>query len=161
MSNYSHDDDLTDAWLVEATREMTSSESPEGDVERLITSISSTLSRIHRPARRLATDDRGILISDRVVKQLVGRAVRQRLDRLVVFASVDGDDDAVDAIRVGLIARYADDLVALSDQVRDLVEEVLVSTVGSESSATGRKNIAVRWQDLYTREWLPGPDAPA
>ena len=65
----------------------------------------------------------------------------------VIAATVDG-------VRVGLIARYADDLPALSDEVRDIVDDVLLDTLGSESSAAARHNISVRWQDVYTREWL-------
>ena len=49
---------------------------------------------------------------------------------------------------------YADDLPALSDEVRDIVDEVLLDTLGAESSAAARRNISVRWQDVYTREWL-------
>ena len=57
-------------------------------------------------------------------------------------------------MRIGLIARYGDDLAALSDSIRDVVDDVLIDTIGSESSTTARRNITVRWQDVYTREWL-------
>ena len=73
---------------------------------------------------------------------------------MTVFVSVDGAGDTVDGVRVGLIARYADDLPALSDEVRDIVDDVLIDTLGTESSAAARRNISVRWQDVYTREWL-------
>lgn len=42
--------DLTDAWLVDATRQLAD---PPGDVDRLISSISAGLNRIRRPARPL------------------------------------------------------------------------------------------------------------
>ncbi|MFC3242722.1 hypothetical protein ACFOJ6_10610 [Gordonia humi] len=42
----------------------------------------------------------------------------------------------------------------MSDRVRDLVEDVLVSTIGVRTSAAARADVSVRWQDLYTREWL-------
>jgi hypothetical protein len=71
-----------------------------------------------------------------------------------VFASIDGDGRTVDGVRIGLIARYGDDLAALSDSIRDVVDDVLIDTIGSESSTTARRNITVRWQDVYTREWL-------
>ncbi|MGO3325602.1 hypothetical protein [Gordonia sp. (in: high G+C Gram-positive bacteria)] len=144
-------DDPTDAWLVDAIRD---DREPDSDVERLISSISSGLSRIRRPARMLAADARGVSVSDRIVKELMAVRIRRALGRLVVFASVDGPDDVVDGIRIGLIARYTDSLLAQSDEVRDIVEDVLTSTIGVRSSAAARTNIAVRWQDLYTREWL-------
>ncbi|GAA4670125.1 hypothetical protein [Gordonia humi] len=144
-------DDLTDAWLVDVIRDDTESDS---DVERLISSISSGLRRVRRPARTLAADARGVAVSDRVVKQQIAVGIRRSLGRLVVFASVDGTDDRVDGVRIGLIARYGDDIPALSDRVRDLVEDVLVSTIGVRTSAAARADVSVRWQDLYTREWL-------
>ncbi|OCH82067.1 hypothetical protein [Gordonia sp. UCD-TK1] len=145
--------DVADAWLVEATQQIAADE-PIGDVDRLITSISGSLQRIRRPARTLATDELRVNTSDRVVKQLIAVRTRRKLGRLTVFVSVDGAGDTVDGVRVGLIARYADDLPALSDEVRDIVDDVLLDTLGSESSAAARHNISVRWQDVYTREWL-------
>ena len=153
--NHARDSDATDvadAWLVEATRQI--ADEPASDVDRLISSISGSLQRIRRPARTLATDGLRINTSDRVVKQLIGIRTRRELGRLTVFVSVDGDGETVDGVRVGLIARYADDLPALSDDVRDIVDEVLVETLGGDSSAVARRNISVRWQDVYTREWL-------
>jgi hypothetical protein len=153
--NHARDSDATDvadAWLVEATRQI--ADDPASDVDRLISSISGSLQRIRRPARTLATDGLRINTSDRVVKQLIAIRTRRELGRLTVFVSVDGDGETVDGVRVGLIARYADDLPALSDDVRDIVDEVLVETLGGDSSAVARRNISVRWQDVYTREWL-------
>ncbi|WOC12293.1 hypothetical protein [Gordonia sp. MP11Mi] len=144
-------DEPVDGWLVDAIRD---DREPDSDVERLISSISAGVSRMRRPARPLAADAREVWVSDRIVKQLIAVQIRRALGRLVVFASIDGAEDAVDGIRIGLIARYADDLVARSERVRDLVEDVLVSTIGVQASATARTNISVRWQDLYTREWL-------
>ncbi|WP_132992640.1 hypothetical protein [Gordonia zhaorongruii] len=147
----SDENDRTDAWLVAATREI---DEPDSDVERLITSISSGLKRIRRPARRLATDGRGIWVSDRIVKQMIAVRIRRSLGRLVVAAYLDGEADELDGIRIGLIAKYSDDLVGHSNQVRDAVEAVLISTLGRDTSRPARENIDVRWQDLYTREWL-------
>jgi hypothetical protein len=143
--------DPTDGWLVDAVRDQ---QEPDSDVERLISSISSGLGRVRRPARSLVADAPGVWVSDRVLKQLIAVRVRRTIGRLVVFASVDGPDDRVNAVRMGLIARYADDLVVLSDQVRDIVDDVLISTIGTEASAAARSDVSVRWQDLYTREWL-------
>jgi len=145
------DNDDTDAWLVEAGRQI---DEPQSDIARLIASISSGLGRTLRPARTLATDDGAIAVSDRVVKQLIAIRVRRALGRLVVFASVDGEGVAVTGVRIGLIARYGDDLPALSDEVRDVVDGVLADTIGDELSAHARRNVTVRWQDVYTREWL-------
>lgn len=143
--------DITDAWLIDATRQLAD---PPSDVDRLISSISAGLNRIRRPARALATDGLRIKITDAVLKQMIAIRTRRQLGRLVVFATVDGAGDAVTGIRVGLVARYADDLIALSDRVRDIVEGILIETIGPESSAEARRNISVRWQDVYTREWL-------
>ncbi|MFE0750660.1 hypothetical protein [Gordonia sp. NPDC058843] len=153
--NHARDSDATDvadAWLVEATQQI--ADEPASDVDRLISSISGSLQRIRRPARTLATDGVRITTTDRVVKQLIAIRTRRELGRLTVFASVDGAGDTVDGVRIGLIARYADDLPALSDEVRDIVDEVLIETLGVESSAAARRNISIRWQDVYTREWL-------
>ncbi|WP_238419872.1 hypothetical protein [Gordonia sp. 'Campus'] len=144
--------DVTDSWLIEATQQI--AEEPTSDIEQLISSISGNLRRIRRPARTLATDDPGIKTTDRVVQQMIAIRTRRELGRLTVFVAVDGTGDAVEGVRVGLIARYADDLPALSDEVRDIVDEVLIEAVGRQSSADARRNIAVRWQDVYTREWL-------
>ncbi|MFW0785088.1 hypothetical protein AAFP35_11240 [Gordonia sp. CPCC 206044] len=143
--------DDTDAWLVEAGRQI---DEPDSDVERLISSISAGLGRTRRPARALATDSPGIRVTDRIVKQLIAIRIRRELGRLAVFASVDGEGEDIDGVRVGLIARYADDLREMSDRVRDVVDTVLFDTVGENASAAARRNISVRWQDVYTREWL-------
>ncbi|GAA1480850.1 hypothetical protein GCM10009624_12900 [Gordonia sinesedis] len=144
-------DDQTDGWLVDASRRL---EPPARDLDRLITSITSGIARVRRPARALATDHPGVSVSDRVVKQLVATRVRAELGRLVVFAAVDGSGDAITSIRLGLMARYRDDLLDDADQVREVVSRVLIATLGVESSAAARDDIAVRWQDLYTRDWI-------
>ena len=143
--------DETDAWLVEASRRL---DEPAGDVHRLINAISANLNRARRPARTLATDAPGISMSDRIIKQLLSIRVRSTLGRLVVFVAVDGDGDAVSGIRIGLIAQYQDDLRVRSDEVRDVVGEVLTGVLGPEATVAARREITVRWQDVYTREWL-------
>ena len=148
-----YDDDLdpTDAWLVEASHRLDDTDS---DVSRLVARISSSLNRVRRPARALATDVPGVWISDRVVKQLLATQIRTGLGRLVVFASLDGAGDQIHAVRIGLIARYRDDLPVMSDHVRDAVEDVLVRTLGAKVTAQACRAIHVRWQDVYSREWL-------
>ena len=144
-------DGVADGWLVDAIRDETE---PDSDVERLISSIASGLRTVRRPARAIAADPRGVAVTDRVLKQQIAMGVRRRFGRLVVFASVEGADDLVDEIRIGLIARYGDDLPMLSGRIRELVADVLIGSLGERSSADARANITVRWQDLYTREWL-------
>ncbi|AZG48713.1 hypothetical protein [Gordonia insulae] len=143
--------DETDAWLVEAGRRL---DEPAGDVARLIDAISANLGRVRRPARTLVTDSPGVLVSDRIIKQLLSIRVRALLGRLVVFVAIDGNGDTVTAVRIGLIAEYRDDLMADSEEVRDVVDDVLVSALGPRTTTTARRNITVRWQDVYTREWL-------
>ncbi|MFI8770999.1 hypothetical protein ACIGKQ_02430 [Gordonia sp. NPDC062954] len=140
--------DETDAWLVEASRDL---DEPDEDVTRLIDAISTNLDRVRRPARTLATDEPGVRVSDRIIKQLLSIRIRSTIGRLVVFVTVDGDDDVVAGLRIGLIARYRDDLLALSNEVRDVAEAVLSATLGDWSSAAARQAITVRWQDVYTR----------
>lgn len=145
------DPDHTDSWLVDASRRLSE---PDADVGRLISSITGNLERVRRPARRLNTDSTGIEVSDRVIRQLLATRIRQRLGRLVVQVTLDGDDAQLARVRIGLIARYHDDLVGDSDRVRDVADEVLTATLGPRSSDVARRSIDVRWQDLYTREWL-------
>ncbi|MFW0792062.1 hypothetical protein [Gordonia sp. CPCC 205333] len=153
MSNLDIEDaDATDGWLIAAAREL---DPPIGEVERLISSITTTVTNVIRPAQTLATDAEGVLISDRVVKALLATRIRSKIGRLVVYAQVlVGSDDDVTGVRVGLVARYRDDLPELSEQVRDAVEDVLASALGEYRSAAARMNIHVRWQDVYSRDWL-------
>lgn len=151
MNDMFTDDDRTDAWLIDASRKL---DEPTGDVERLINSITAGLGRVRRPTRTLATDDSAIAVSDRVIRQLLATRVRVATGRLVVSAIVEGDGDAVTGVTLGLIARYLDDLLADADRIRDVVGQVLIETVGERSSAAARSAVTVRWQDLYTREWL-------
>lgn len=149
----SHTDnwDVPEGWLVEATREIAAE---DNDVERLITSISSGLRQIRRPGRAIATTAPNVLVSDRVIKQQLAIAIRTRIGRLLVSASVDGAGTATDGIRVGLIARYGDDLLALSDTIRNVIGHVLINAIGREASEAARSNITVHWRDLYTNEWI-------
>ncbi|GAB18931.1 hypothetical protein GOEFS_070_00150 [Gordonia effusa NBRC 100432] len=152
MSNLHIDDDATDGWLIAAAREL---DPPIGEVERLISSITTTMTNVIRPARSLGTDVDGVLVSDRVVKTLLATRIRSQVGRLVVYAQVlVNDEDDVTGARIGLVARYRDDLPAMSDRVRDVVEDVLVATIGEYGSASARTNIHVRWQDVYSRDWL-------
>lgn len=166
------DDDQTDAWLVEASRRL---EEPDRDIAHLISSITGKLGRVRRVGRTLDTDDDMIRVSDRVVKQLLATRIRHALGRLVVLVELDspnspgapdtvahdsgseralGRDAKVSRVRIGLIARYHDDLVADSDRVREVADAVLASTLGSETTALARQHIDIRWQDLYTRNWI-------
>ncbi|MGV9713577.1 hypothetical protein ACWDTI_23280 [Gordonia sp. NPDC003424] len=153
MSDIVVDDasDETDAWLVEASRRL---DEPAGDVQRLIASISANLSRVRRPARVLATDTAGVWVSDRILKQLLATRIRTSIGRLVVFVALDGAGDAVDGVRIGLIAQYGDDLPAASEDVRDVVEDLMGDALGPTITARARRSIEVHWRDVYTREWL-------
>lgn len=148
MTDLDLDDDHTGAWLVEATRGI---DEPTDDVRRLISSITGNLGRVRRPGRPIASDDPGIRFNDRVIKQLIATRIRSLLGSLAVYVAVDGDDLQITGLRIGLVAHYHDDLPALSDDIRDLVDEVLTGLLGSPSGP--RAPIAIRWQDVYTREW--------
>ena len=166
------DSDETDAWLVEASRRL---EEPDRDIAQLISSITGKLGRVRRNGRLLDTDESTVRVNDRVVKQLLATRIRHTLGRLVVLVELDGPDgietthsaestngqqaegspkNGVRRVRIGLIARYHDDLVADSDRVREVVATVLASVLGPSTTTTARQHIDVRWQDLYTRNWI-------
>ena len=163
------DSDETDAWLVDASRRL---EEPDRYIARLITSITGKLGRVRRSGRILDTDDGTVRVNDRVVKQLLATRIRHTLGRLVVLVELDSPDgseipdtgenlqsqgspeNAVSRVRIGLIARYHDDLVVDSDRVREVADAVLASTLGPSTSATARRHIDIRWQDLYTLNWI-------
>lgn len=143
--------DPTDAWLVDASRRL---DEPTGDVARLVSAIASGLPRLRRPGRDLATDDPRVRVNDRVLKQLLATRVRNAVGRLVVHVRLDGDDDELTGLTIGLVARYRDDLHAEADRVRDAVEQVLGETLGADSARRAGAQVHVRWQDVYSREWL-------
>lgn len=142
----------TDYWLVDAARQLRDEEQAPDEVDRLIATISTTLGRIRYPGRSLATDNPSVQVSDRAVRQLLARAVRQRLHRLLLSATLDGDDNAVTGVHVGLVAHFGDDLLSTADLVRDLVSEVLRDAIGDNASHAALHNIEVQWQDLYAQE---------
>ncbi|MFT4044004.1 MAG: hypothetical protein QM673_12660 [Gordonia sp. (in: high G+C Gram-positive bacteria)] len=141
--------DRTDTWLSEASRQL---REPGSDVNRLISSITANLARLRRPARALATDDDRIMVSDRVLKQLLATRIRERLDRLVVLVALDGTHHELTRIRIGLIARYHDDLLADAETVRTEVASVLSGVLGPQIAESVPERIDVGWQDLHTRE---------
>ncbi|GAC66467.1 hypothetical protein [Gordonia soli] len=143
--------DATDAWLVSASRGLAE---PDDDVRKLISRISGGLDRARRPARDLDSDIDGITISDRVLKQVLATRIRSDLGRLVVFVAVDGAGTEMTAIRIGLVARYHDDLATMSGRIRDVTDDVLEETLGTHVTAAARRAIHIRWQDVYSREWL-------
>ncbi len=149
MSEVELDDEYADAWLVDATRDI---DEPADDVRHLITSITSSLGRVRRPGRPIVSDDPHIRFNDRVIKQLIATRIRTVAGTLTVQVAVDGADLGITGVRIGLVARYHDDLPALSEQIRDVVEQTLTSLLGTPS--TQPPPISIRWQDLYTREWL-------
>ncbi|EGD54937.1 hypothetical protein [Gordonia neofelifaecis] len=151
MSSSTVGEEPTDAWLVEASRRL---DAPSGDVARLIARVAGAVPALRRPGRELATDDVRIRINDRVVKQLLATRVRTATGRLVVRAQVDGDADQVTGVMIGLIARYGDDLHAEAERVRAAVRETLTLALGSDIAASVGDRIHVRWQDVYTRQWL-------
>lgn len=146
------DADATDGWLIAAARDL---DPPSGEVERLISSITATVTRAVRPAQILATDSDGVKMSERVVKALLATSIRAAIGRLVVYAQLVVDDTGqVSAVRIGLVARYRDDLHELSERARDAVRGVLAATLGAHTSSPAGANIYVRWQDVYSRDWL-------
>ncbi|MBM7366136.1 hypothetical protein [Gordonia hydrophobica] len=151
MTHPNPSDEPTDAWLVDASRRL---DEPSGDVARLISAITTGLPRVRRPGRELATDDHRVTVNDRVVRQLLATRVRAGVGRLVVRVDLHGDDGVLTGVTLGLIARYRDDLHGRADAVREAARTVLVDTLGSSTSATACTDIHVRWQDVYTREWL-------
>ncbi|WP_026918076.1 hypothetical protein [Gordonia shandongensis] len=145
------DGEPTDIWLVDASRRL---DEPSGDVARLISSITTGLPRVRRPGRDLDTDDAHIRVNDRVIKQLLATRVRAASGRLVVHVQLHGDDGDLAGVTIGLIARYRDDLHARADTVRDTVRTVIESCLGPARAAEAGADIHVRWQDVYTLEWL-------
>ncbi|NMO02085.1 hypothetical protein HH308_12770 [Gordonia sp. TBRC 11910] len=145
------DADATDGWLIAAARDL---DPPSGEVERLIASITTTVTRAVRPAHTLNTDVDGVKMSDRVVKALLATAIRAAIGRLVVYAQLVDDAGQVTAVRIGLVARYRDDLQEMSDRARDAVRDVLAATLGEHTSSAAAADIHVRWQDVYSRDWL-------
>lgn len=151
MSAEAFGDDRTDAWLVDASRRL---DEPSGDIARLIEAISDGRPRLRRPGRALATDDAAVQVNERVLKQLLATIVRAGTRRLVVQVDLAGDGTELTGVSIGLICRYGDDLRARGDQVREQVGQVLSQTLGPGVTDQARRSIRVRWQDLYTREWL-------
>lgn len=144
-------DGSTDAWLVEASRQL---DEPTGDVARLIDAISTKLPAMRRPGRPLASDDPAVAVNDRVLKKLLATRVRSTVGRLVVNVALDGSGADLSGVTIGLIARYRDDLRTEADRVREVVGTVLVDVLGETVTAAARADIGVHWQDVYTREWL-------
>lgn len=151
MTNPNLGGEPTDAWLVDASRRL---DEPSGDVARLISSIASGLPRVRRPGRDLNTDDDRVTVNDRVVKQLLATRVRARAHRLVVRVELHGDGGVLTGVTIGLIARYRDDLRGRAEVVREAAQAVLRDSLGPSISADARASVDVRWQDVYTREWL-------
>ncbi|ALG86031.1 hypothetical protein [Gordonia phthalatica] len=151
MTNANLSGERMDAWLVDASRRL---DEPTGDVARLISSIVSGLPQLRRPGRELDTDDELVTVNDRVIKQLLATRIRTASGRLVVRLELHGDDAALTGVTVGLIARYRDDLHERADVVREAARAVLVDSLGPSATAEACANIHVRWQDVYTREWL-------
>ncbi|WHU48709.1 hypothetical protein QNM97_06880 [Gordonia sp. L191] len=148
------DDEQTDAWLVAAGRELDgATDRLSEDANRLVTAITANLGRVRRPGRPLDTDTPGVQVSDRVLKQVLAVRIRRTVGRLVVHLLVDDEDGRVDRIRIGLIARYHDVLPSDSEQVRDIMTEVLTELLGPEHAAVAACHLDVRWQDLETHEW--------
>lgn len=151
MTNQSFGGQPTDTWLVDASRRL---DEPSGDVARLISSIVTGLPQIRRPGRDLDTDDSRVTVNDRVIKQLLATRVRTHTGRLVVHLTLHGDGTDLTGVTIGLIARYRDDLHGRADAVREAAQLVLADSLGESTSAEARANVHVRWQDVYTREWL-------
>ena len=151
MSGESYDADATDTWLVEASRQL---DEPSGDIARLIANFGDSLPRLRRPGRALATDNPLVRVNDRVLKKLLATRVRTSVGRLVVHTELLGDGTGLDGVSIGLIARYRDDLPRSADLVREQVAAILAQVLGADVTERARGDIHVRWQDVYTREWL-------
>lgn len=151
MSAESYGGDAADAWLVQASRQL---DEPSGDIARLIENFGDSLPRLRRPGRDLATDDRSVHVNDRVLKKLLATMVRTGVGRLVVHVELLGDGTELTGVSIGLIARYRDDLPRSADLVREQVAQILARTLGAGVTERARGHIHVRWQDVYTREWL-------
>lgn len=151
MSSEAYGEDATDAWLVQASRQL---DEPSGDIARLIANLGDNLPRLRRPGRDLATDDPLVRVNDRVLKKLLATVVRTSVGRLVVHVELVGDDVELTGVSIGLIARYRDDLPHSAGLVRDQVAQILAQTLGADATEQARGHIHVRWQDVYTREWL-------
>ncbi|RPA62348.1 hypothetical protein EF294_10160 [Gordonia oryzae] len=151
------DDARPDAWLVAAGRELDGATDHLGEIaNRLVTTITANLGRVRRPGRNLDTDTPGVQVSDRVLKKVLTTRIRRTAGRLVVHLLVDGEDGRVDRIRIGLIARYHDVLPWDSEQVRDIMTDVLTELLGPEHAALAACHLDIGWKDLETHEWSAG-----
>lgn len=151
MRNANLSDEPMDAWLVDASRRL---DAPSGDVARLISSIVGGLPQLRRPSRQLDTDDPLVRIDDRVIRQLLATRIRAESGRLVVRLDLHGEGAELTGVGIGLIARYRDDLQERGQVVREAAQAVLTEALGRSASAAACADVHVRWQDVYTREWL-------
>lgn len=141
------DQDGSDDWLVDAARRM-DADAPSDALGRVTEAVSVGLTRTRQPGRSLATDVADVAVSDRIVRRLIVSEIRADLGRPVTGVVVTGGGDTINSVQVGLIADYREDLMADAEEVRALVTNVLVSTLGPATAGHVAASIAVGWDDL-------------
>lgn len=170
------DDDQTDAWLVEASRRLEEPDRDIAHLISSITGKLGRVRRVGRTLDTdddmIRVSDRVVkqLLATRIRHALGRLVVLVELDSPNSPGAPDtvahdsgaedsgahdsgserapGRDAKVSRVRIGLIARYHDDLVADSDRVREVADAVLASTLGSETTALARQHIDILWQAL-------------
>jgi uncharacterized alkaline shock family protein YloU len=138
--------DGADNWISDAAVHL-----EHGDAGVVLERLGPRLRSAARPGVPIITDDPGIEINERVVRQLLARAINRSCRRDVTALHITTDHGSLRNIRVDIIARYGDRIATMSEQVRDAVRIQLRSL-----RITVADRLDVSWVDVQP----VGPPAP-
>ncbi|WP_030163068.1 MULTISPECIES: hypothetical protein [Actinomycetes] len=103
----------------------------------------------------ITTDDPGIEINERAIRQLLARAIDRSCRRDVAAIHITTDHGSVRRIGVEMVARYGDQIGAMSEQVRDAVRRRLGSL-----RITVADCVDVTWVDVQPVDPASPADQP-
>ena len=142
--------DEADTWISDAAAHL-----EHGDEGMVLERLGPRLRSATRLGVPIVTDEPGIEINARAIRQLLARAIDRSCRRDVAAIHITTDHGSVRKIHVQMVARYGDRIGAMSELVRDAVR----SQLGSLRIAVA-DCVDVTWVDVQPVDPLNPPDQP-
>jgi uncharacterized alkaline shock family protein YloU len=128
-----------DGWINDAAMHL----DDHVDVTAVVDELAPRLRATVRHGVPLVTDDPGIEINTRALRQILAHAIRRASERELTAIDIVTEHKSIKQVRLDLIARYGDRIDEVSTRVRTAVRAELATL-----RIAAHNGVDVRWVDV-------------
>jgi uncharacterized alkaline shock family protein YloU len=128
-----------DRWINEAATHL----DDDVDVTEVVDRLSPRLRSSVRSGVPIATDNPGVEINTRALRQILARAIHRACKREATAIDIVADNRSISLIRLDMVVHYGDSINDVSSRVREAVRTEL-----TQLQIVTHGDVDVRWVDV-------------